>query len=158
MCQKAEARLSFSRPNPSLFWDGLSKIWLTKDALREFDRRNSNSIDHSISRPTDRPATPTSLTRRLNRHQRKRTADVFLHDCTPESLKTIKRFARNGGTDLCDLRGVCIMNSLRCVLQLTPRLQVLRSNRYQFLSIRSDCSSFTSSTQTSITSTCIIRT
>jgi hypothetical protein len=112
--------LSADRYPPSLFWDGLSKIWLTRDALRELDRRNSNPVAQSTPRPVrppDRPVTRNFLTELRNRCQRKQTADEFLHDCTPESLKTVKRFARHGGFDLSDLKGVCILvcSRMSCV-------------------------------------------
>ncbi|KAI9685788.1 MAG: hypothetical protein M1820_010751 [Bogoriella megaspora] len=92
----------------SSFWDGLSKIWLTKGALKELDRRNSRSVTQSTPQqvqPAHQPVTQISLKNSQNSHQRKQTADEFLHNCTPESLKTVKSFARIGGIDLSDLRG-----------------------------------------------------
>lgn len=92
------------------FWDGLSEFWLTKDALRELDRRNSSLIAQPASRrvkASDRPVTRKSFAEQRDRH-RTQTADEFLHVCTSEGLKTIKRFARSGGIDLRDLRGVCM--------------------------------------------------
>ena len=96
----------------SLFWDGLSKIWLTKYALSEFDRRSSRAVPQSTPRqvrPAHRPVTRKFLTDSRNGLQRKQTADEILQDCNPERLKTIKRVARNGGIDISDLRGVRIM-------------------------------------------------
>jgi hypothetical protein len=71
---------------PAAFWDNLSKIWLTKRALREFDRRNSQLA----------PSPPRSLYRRPHGPVTRRT------------LKDIKRIASDGGPDLSDLRGVCV--------------------------------------------------
>ncbi len=80
-------------PNfPSEFYDDLSALWLTVRALREFDRRNEN----------------ISL--------QERTADrICTDDLTLATMKPspdLARFARTGGPDLNDLRGVCIPISL----------------------------------------------
>ncbi|OAX79947.1 hypothetical protein ACJ72_05727 [Emergomyces africanus] len=55
--QHQSKRLKLGGPPPA-YWDNLSRIWLTKDALREFDRRNSpsNRIVESGQRPC-RPLT-----------------------------------------------------------------------------------------------------
>ncbi|KAH0563109.1 hypothetical protein GP486_002327 [Trichoglossum hirsutum] len=71
------------------FWDGLSKIWLTKHALRELNRRNAKPLLHSSPRRALQPVTRNSL----------------VEDCSPKTLKNIKLFARHGGPDLSDLRG-----------------------------------------------------
>jgi hypothetical protein len=44
--QKHSHQLPRSHP-PPVYWDKLSKIWLTKDALRELERRNTQSIVRS---------------------------------------------------------------------------------------------------------------
>lgn len=64
---------------PSSFWDNLSRQWLTRRALREFDRR------------TVWPATP-----------------VPPHRTGKENIDVakVKRFARQGGPNLGDIRGV----------------------------------------------------
>ena len=76
-----------------LFWDTLSKVWLTPRALREFDRRNA-----------------------LQSREQRCTSNVELSPCnrlfidishlSAASLKNLKRFARRGGPSLVDLRGV----------------------------------------------------
>lgn len=72
-----------------LFWDNLSRLWLTPRALRELDRR------------TVRPAPPA------------RPDQTDLQDIDPEELR---RFAKHGGPALGDLRGVsqtqCFSNEL----------------------------------------------
>lgn len=73
---------------PPAFWDNLSEIWLTHNALRELDRRNKQA-----------------------------TADVspqhqFLRPVTRDVLKTIQRFARQGSPDLSELRGVSYLRLL----------------------------------------------
>jgi hypothetical protein len=75
------------------FWDNLSKIWLTKHTLRELNRRNAKPLPYSPPRRALQPV----------------TQNFFAGNCTPETLKSIKLFARHGGPDLSDLRGVCIM-------------------------------------------------
>jgi hypothetical protein len=75
------------------FWDDLSKIWLTKHALRELNRRNAKPLLHSSPRRALQPV----------------TRNFLAEDCTQKTLKNIKLFARHGGPDLSDLRGVCII-------------------------------------------------
>ncbi|KAF2189960.1 hypothetical protein K469DRAFT_452169, partial [Zopfia rhizophila CBS 207.26] len=70
---------SGSQPPPA-FWDNLSKIWLTKRALRELDQRNTQAA----------PSPPRSPHRRARR--------------PPRILKDIRLFARHGGPNLSDLR------------------------------------------------------
>lgn len=95
--QYIEADVSFDHPSesrpskrlkPSIdlhsaeFYDSLTKVWLTRRALKELDRRTSqvSSPQHPVSSP----------------------------QCVyPESfVNKIQRFAKHGGPDLCDLRGV----------------------------------------------------
>lgn len=91
--EHTEADLPFDGPSESQpskrlkssrteFYDSLSKVWLTRRALKELDRR----------------------TRRANSPQRPASAPRRVH---PESTsKQIQRFARHGGPELHDLRGV----------------------------------------------------
>jgi hypothetical protein len=65
------------------FYDSLSKVWLTRRALKELDRRTRQANS------PQRPAPPS---------QRKETSQ--------EETSKQKRFARHGGPDLRDLRGV----------------------------------------------------
>ncbi|KAK0655232.1 hypothetical protein B0T16DRAFT_317809 [Cercophora newfieldiana] len=60
---------------PPEFWDGLSKIWLTRAALEELDRRTAR-------RPSFPPPGPSG-----------------------QDTRELGRFARHGGPDLSDLRG-----------------------------------------------------
>ncbi|KAH8587339.1 hypothetical protein B0O99DRAFT_678204 [Bisporella sp. PMI_857] len=87
----AEAELttdSSSQPQPQKryklhsaeFYDSLSKLWLTRRALKELDRRTSQ-----INRPQ-----PAAAPRHVHQES---------------TLKQIKRFAKHGGPDLRDLRG-----------------------------------------------------
>ncbi|KAF1993298.1 hypothetical protein P154DRAFT_527867 [Amniculicola lignicola CBS 123094] len=102
-------RLSYpseSQP-PAAFWDNLSKIWLTKRALRELDRRNTQAASNppdSPYRQARRPVTQNFLTElKRSRQTTQYTAD-YLRCCEPKILKNIKLFARHGGPDLSDLR------------------------------------------------------
>ncbi|EED22704.1 conserved hypothetical protein [Talaromyces stipitatus ATCC 10500] len=77
-----------SSQSSSAFWDNLSRVWLTRNALRELDRRN---FQRTISEEED------LLVRR--------PANDFLRYCSPQDLRKIKRYARRGGPDLCKIRG-----------------------------------------------------
>ncbi|EQL28001.1 hypothetical protein, variant 2 [Blastomyces dermatitidis ATCC 26199] len=82
----------------SAYWDNLSKIWLTKEALKELDRRNSRP------RPTQNHHNQRYLTELNKGCEPVQFAPDFLHDCAPSCLKQIKRISRLGGPDLSDLR------------------------------------------------------
>ncbi|KAI9890984.1 MAG: hypothetical protein M1814_003485 [Vezdaea aestivalis] len=97
------------RPS-STFWDKLSKIWLTKSALREVARRNS-----CLAR---RPATiqqqkelHRTITRSIAAKYKRESslaqepASDFLDRCSSSCLKDIRQFARHGGPNLQELRG-----------------------------------------------------
>ena len=71
-----------SKIHSAAFYDSLSKIYLTRRALKEHDRRESHRAE------IQRPAQPL------------RQSGI------PTDAKAIKRFARHGGPDLRDLRGV----------------------------------------------------
>lgn len=70
---------------PSSFWDNLSRLWFTRRALREFDRR------------TVWPAAPVLPVR---------TGKENIH------LAQLKRFARHGGPSLINLRAVSQISAL----------------------------------------------
>lgn len=92
--------------SPAVFWDNLSKVWLTKRALRELDRRSSRV--HWSCRPRQ-PVTQRALAAlKKKSRQPSQPAAEFLSYCTPTGLKDIKYFARHGGPDISDLRGVRI--------------------------------------------------
>ena len=106
--QKGSYHLDGSQPPPA-FWDNLSKIWLTKGALRELDRRNAQIIVRSPRSPCRRLVTQPFITKWRRNH---RSADDFFHSSGRRPLKDIKLFAKNGGPDLSDLRGVRIVRDL----------------------------------------------
>jgi len=95
--------------SPTAFWDNLSRIHLTKDALKELDRRNTQvaPIYHPTSPSLLRPITRGALDKLKKGGLPTRSATDFLSHCRKRSLKEIKQFARAGGPDLSDARGVC---------------------------------------------------
>ena len=100
---------------PPAFYDNLSKIWLTKHALRELDRRNAqlaSSLLCSSPRGSRKPFTRHALAEVEKNHPSTQSASDFLCNCTSRCLKDIKQLARRGGPDLLDLRGVCIAKCL----------------------------------------------
>ncbi|KKZ67175.1 hypothetical protein EMCG_07120 [[Emmonsia] crescens] len=90
------------------FWDNLSKIWLTKGALRELNRRNNQTAlipYDSRCRKLHRPLTRQLLAELKKTLRYTQYNPNFLHNCGPDILKDIKQFSRNGGPNLSDLRG-----------------------------------------------------
>jgi hypothetical protein len=80
---------------PPAFWDSLSKVWLTRRALRELDRRNQLKSSACVRAPAHKPVRPSS------------------------NRKDLQRFARLGGPELGDLRGVRLNCPYCIVLPLT---------------------------------------
>ena len=70
------------------YWDSLSKLWLTRCALKELNRRNRQTVS----------PVRTGITRRPDRSGE----TAALENCSSQ----FKCFARQGGPDLRDLRGV----------------------------------------------------
>ena len=93
--------------SPPHYLDSLSKIWLTREALRELDRRTNR-----ISLPQHPLEGRRPLTRgfraqlRSRLHSTHTPASDFLQHCTAERQRELKFFAKLGGPDLVDLRGV----------------------------------------------------
>ena len=100
--RRKELRYLFSRPTPK-FWDHLSRVWLTRSALQEFDRRTVQLIK-------PKPKYPSGF--------------------NEDSTKELKHFARQGGPSLCDLRGVGSLNlCLYGALLLIPFLSTQEQNQ-----------------------------
>ncbi|KMP02026.1 hypothetical protein CIRG_02165 [Coccidioides immitis RMSCC 2394] len=88
-----------SQPAPA-YWDNLSKIWLTKDTLKELDQRSS-----CLKQPQKFHVSVSQQSHlKLKKYYGLQLAPNPLSDCSPECLKQIKRFSRLGGPDLSDLR------------------------------------------------------
>jgi hypothetical protein len=90
----------------SAYWDNLSKVWLTKDALEELDRRNDIQ---ARSHPSTYQGCRRPLTRSFHTESKKQCgfAPDPICDCAPEYIKAVKEFSMLGGPDLSDLRNVC---------------------------------------------------
>ncbi|KAM5437012.1 hypothetical protein MferCBS31731_005667 [Microsporum ferrugineum] len=96
--------LKRAKTGTSAYWDSLSKIWLTRDALEELDRRN-RAASSSVKRSSYSHHRP--FTRQLQASLRRRCQTLApdpLISCKPESQSKIKRLSRRGGPDLSDLR------------------------------------------------------
>ncbi|KAL8886647.1 MAG: hypothetical protein Q9215_005687 [Flavoplaca cf. flavocitrina] len=92
---------------PPAFWDNLSKIDLTKRALRELDRRNLQAaLDSHLLYPRPRqPNTRRALAELKKSSQPVTSAANYLYHCGTGVLKNIKQTARHGGLDLSNFRG-----------------------------------------------------
>ncbi|KAI1839551.1 hypothetical protein JX266_014237 [Neoarthrinium moseri] len=88
-----------SRP-PANFWDNLSKKHLGRSILEEHNRRVAEESawrrDHWPRRPATRRAAPIPHIQ---------DASVYFENSTPGRQAQIKRFSREGGPDLSDIRG-----------------------------------------------------
>lgn len=110
--------LKLSGPRPA-YWDNLSKIWLTKETLQEFDRHSSPLT--GILESGQRPYQPlTWQPQAALKHHCQTLAVESLNSCKPKNLKEIKRLSRRGGLDLSDLRNCNDSNMLSPML--TPQL------------------------------------
>ena len=83
---------------PPHFFDNLSHTFLTKDALKELNQRNSPPHVQYL-RPVTR-AYSASTKRRLK-------PEIEIALVLPKPTKAHKLYAKHGGPDLQDLRGVC---------------------------------------------------
>lgn len=96
---------------PPVYWDNLSKLWLTELALRELNQRNiqpaSNLSPPQYRRPR-RPITWNFLAKLKRNRCVTQSALDFLCHCGPVTLKEIRLLAGYGGPDLSDLKGVSI--------------------------------------------------
>lgn len=97
------------------FWDGLSKIWLIKHALRELDRRKRSRTEYSLSQ-AKRPRTRSYYKKLQQRPESTRSIVKFPDDYLLCTGRQIKLFARHGRVDLTDLRGVRDACSLMLLL------------------------------------------
>ncbi|KAL2372402.1 hypothetical protein RJZ57_003147 [Blastomyces gilchristii] len=107
----------------SAYWDNLSKIYLTKNAIREHDRRNSTfkqlqKLHKPVNRRHCRPNTRQFQAEQDSRLELVRLPG-FLCDCSPTQLKEITRLSRLGGPDLSDLKNVLFIP--RSINTLTPK-------------------------------------
>ncbi|KAG9252588.1 uncharacterized protein F5Z01DRAFT_218526 [Emericellopsis atlantica] len=92
---------------PPQFWDGLSTIPLTPNALQELNRRNTQLGQRNVAH-----LSPTRRSRRLRarravaeEHDCLQPPEQFLKRCSPRCLKRVKKVSTHGGPDLSGLRG-----------------------------------------------------
>jgi hypothetical protein len=95
---------------PPRFWDGLSTIALSANALRELNRRNTqrerSNADVAYLPPPRRSRRLRARRAITEENDSSLPVDRFLRRCSSPCLKQLKRFATHGGPDLRDLRGV----------------------------------------------------
>jgi hypothetical protein len=89
------------------WWDSLSKIWLTRDALRELDWRNARAALLLSTSQARRPVTRGVAAWKKSQNPLE-CPSTFLRSCRPEILKAVKLLAKHGGPDLSNLRGVSV--------------------------------------------------
>ncbi|EXL39773.1 hypothetical protein FOCG_17625 [Fusarium oxysporum f. sp. radicis-lycopersici 26381] len=96
---------------PLQFWDNLSRPSLTKNALRELNRRTTpiSALHSSTSNLQFLPRTRRALAARSKTHAP--SAQEFLRQSSPAGRTRVKRFARHGGPNLNDLRGYHLPNN-----------------------------------------------
>ena len=93
---------------PPAFWDNLSKIDLTRGALKELDRRN-NQATLTSQPPSPRPQrriTRRALGELQKSFQPLKPPAEYLCCCGTSGLRDIRQTAKHGGPDLSDIRGV----------------------------------------------------
>ncbi|MCJ1402237.1 hypothetical protein MMC11_005457 [Xylographa trunciseda] len=92
--KRVKRRRQSKQETNAAYWDSLSKLWLTRRALDELDRRNRQRAS---------PVRPTVA----------RNLDLGDEPAQLENLsKRLKRFARHGGPDLRDLGGVSLAREM----------------------------------------------
>lgn len=110
LSKKQKVRHSRGSQTSAAFWDDLSKVWLTRRALREHDRRSIQappSLSSKLHRPAHWPVTQHRLTEPTRSSQNgQHTAAYIRYCCEPSILEKAKPFAKHGGPDLLDLRNV----------------------------------------------------
>ena len=95
---------------PAEYWDNLSKIWLTESALDELKRRGTQNTRGAkcSQKPQSRKHSSCRTLAELRESDEEAIQPVaeYLRDSTQSRLRDIKLFARRGGPDLRNLRGV----------------------------------------------------
>jgi hypothetical protein len=114
--QQAEAELSQDDLLPSkrfkrspAFWDNLSKVPLTRSALKELERRYALSDRSCVQPKIKKPRTRSAVREFKQRAQPIVPVSEYLPKASQADISILKVFAtqqRRGGPDLTDLRGV----------------------------------------------------
>ncbi|RCI09010.1 hypothetical protein L249_5091 [Ophiocordyceps polyrhachis-furcata BCC 54312] len=103
----AKRKLFHPKRLPPEFWDGLSKTFFTRNALRELDRRNAQRQEEleRIQKQKQTSKAPRRSRRLRTREKTVPTVHQVLAQFSPSSLKGLKKSATHGGPDLTELRG-----------------------------------------------------
>ena len=102
---------------PATQQDDPSPILLKRDTLRVLRRQYTQAARESRANPRPRrPATRLANAEWQRRHPPLKPARTYLKHCRHEQYRALQSFARHGGPDLRELRGVCISNAspFRC--------------------------------------------
>ncbi|KAL8904075.1 MAG: hypothetical protein Q9207_003502 [Kuettlingeria erythrocarpa] len=84
------------RQSPASYWDNLSRLWFSRRALEELNRRNHELAAATELATVPPPSVPCIDTTRIANY----------------NLADIQRFARHGGPDLSDIKGYPALESL----------------------------------------------
>ena len=106
------------------YWNTLSKVPVTRRALKEFDRRHREQSTSSKRRKLGR-----QRERKIVRTIYPNKAEQDLSQAAVHKSQRIKRFARGGGPDLTDLRGVRSACTNRETMKLTCGASSARLHR-----------------------------
>ena len=100
---------SSSNLPPPTFWDNLSKIWLTRQALNELGRRNAQSTSNRspVQHKVRKPRTRSAVRELEQKAQPALPVSEYLLKASQADIARLKVYARRGGPDLTNLRGVC---------------------------------------------------
>jgi len=92
---------------PPAFWDNLSKIWLTRQALKELGRRNAQSTSNQspVQFKVKKPRTRSAVREFKQKAQPGIPVSEYLSKAPLADIALLKTFARQGGPDLTNLRG-----------------------------------------------------
>ena len=108
---------------PQAFWENLSKVWLTKRVLTELNKSYNQSASSPPHPRHQRARRPVTRNFAKSQSPPSTVADLLRH-CEPGTLKNIKLFARCGGPDLSELRGVrskrCIPTLVKTLMKIMP--------------------------------------
>ena len=95
---------------PPAFWDNLSKIPLTRSALKELDRRYTLSDRSCVQSKVKKPHTRSVVREFKQKAQPTVPISEYLPKASQADIALLKIFARRGGSDLTSLRGVCVIS------------------------------------------------
>jgi hypothetical protein len=102
---------------PPAFWDNLSKIPLTRSAVKELERRSALSDRSCVQPKVKKPRTRSAVREFKQKAQPPIPVSEYLSKASQADIVLLKVFAtqqRRGGPDLADLRGVCIISIVNC--------------------------------------------